>query len=109
VGRGAPDPSMACRLSPRNTTVLNSKVISVTVKPPPRSLLTPLEIEFAHMYSVSTLRVHVRVHGPLHLSPCAHTSRPLAGLERELLYPRAVGGDSGWQSFRDLPRVTGRD
>ncbi|XP_017750602.1 PREDICTED: brain-specific angiogenesis inhibitor 1 [Rhinopithecus bieti] len=35
----------------RNTTVLNSKVISVTVKPPPRSLHTPLEIEFAHMYN----------------------------------------------------------
>lgn len=42
----------------RNTTVLNSKVISVTVKPPPRSLLTPLEIEFAHMYNVSA--AHVR-------------------------------------------------
>ncbi|XP_063119928.1 adhesion G protein-coupled receptor B1 isoform X3 [Rattus norvegicus] len=38
----------------RNTTVLNSKVISVTVKPPPRSLLTPLEIEFAHMYNGTT-------------------------------------------------------
>lgn len=33
--------------------MLNSKVISVTVKPPPRSLLTPLEIEFAHVYNVS--------------------------------------------------------
>uniref|UniRef100_A0A2K5JC05 Adhesion G protein-coupled receptor B1 n=1 Tax=Colobus angolensis palliatus TaxID=336983 RepID=A0A2K5JC05_COLAP len=38
----------------RNTTVLNSKVISVTVKPPPRSLRTPLEIEFAHMYNGTT-------------------------------------------------------
>ncbi|XP_010637568.1 adhesion G protein-coupled receptor B1 [Fukomys damarensis] len=38
----------------RNTTVLNSKVISVTVKPPPRSLFTPLEIEFAHMYNGTT-------------------------------------------------------
>ncbi|XP_030873697.1 adhesion G protein-coupled receptor B1 [Leptonychotes weddellii] len=38
----------------RNTTVLNSKVISVTVKPPPRSLLTPLEIEFAHVYNGTT-------------------------------------------------------
>uniref|UniRef100_M3XSD2 Adhesion G protein-coupled receptor B1 n=1 Tax=Mustela putorius furo TaxID=9669 RepID=M3XSD2_MUSPF len=38
----------------RNTTVLNSKVISVTVKPPPRSLLTPLEIEFAHLYNGTT-------------------------------------------------------
>uniref|UniRef100_A0A2K5V0W5 Adhesion G protein-coupled receptor B1 n=1 Tax=Macaca fascicularis TaxID=9541 RepID=A0A2K5V0W5_MACFA len=37
-----------------NTTVLNSKVISVTVKPPPRSLRTPLEIEFAHMYNGTT-------------------------------------------------------
>lgn len=38
---------------PRNSTVLNSKVISVTVKPFPRSLLTPLEIEFSHLYNVS--------------------------------------------------------
>lgn len=45
--------SLCCFDVPRNTTVLNSKVISVTVKPPPRSLLTPLEIEFAHMYNVS--------------------------------------------------------
>uniref|UniRef100_A0A8B9V2B6 Adhesion G protein-coupled receptor B1 n=1 Tax=Anas zonorhyncha TaxID=75864 RepID=A0A8B9V2B6_9AVES len=37
----------------RNSTVLNSKVISVTVKPFPRSLLTPLEIEFSHLYNVS--------------------------------------------------------
>ncbi|KAF1628130.1 Adhesion G protein-coupled receptor B1, partial [Eudyptes filholi] len=37
----------------RNSTVLNSKVISVTVKPLPRSLLTPLEIEFSHLYNVS--------------------------------------------------------
>lgn len=40
-------------LLPRNSTVLNSKVISVTVKPLPRSLLTPLEIEFSHLYNVS--------------------------------------------------------
>ena len=39
--------------------MLNSKVISVTVKPPPRSLLTPLEIEFAHVYNVSALRVRL--------------------------------------------------
>ncbi|XP_043861300.1 adhesion G protein-coupled receptor B1 isoform X3 [Dromiciops gliroides] len=38
----------------RNTTVLNSKVISVTVKPAPRSLQTPLEIEFSHMYNGTT-------------------------------------------------------
>uniref|UniRef100_A0A8C3XZT0 Adhesion G protein-coupled receptor B1 n=1 Tax=Catharus ustulatus TaxID=91951 RepID=A0A8C3XZT0_CATUS len=38
----------------RNSTVLNSKVISVTVKPLPRSLLTPLEIEFSHLYNGTT-------------------------------------------------------
>ncbi|XP_040403358.1 adhesion G protein-coupled receptor B1 isoform X10 [Cygnus olor] len=38
----------------RNSTVLNSKVISVTVKPFPRSLLTPLEIEFSHLYNGTT-------------------------------------------------------
>ncbi|XP_075776137.1 adhesion G protein-coupled receptor B1 isoform X6 [Pelodiscus sinensis] len=38
----------------RNATVLNSKVISVTVKPSPRSLLTPLEVEFSHLYNGTT-------------------------------------------------------
>ncbi|KAM8811235.1 adhesion G protein-coupled receptor B1 isoform 1-T1 [Eudromia elegans] len=38
----------------RNSTVVNSKVISVTVKPFPRSLLTPLEIEFSHLYNGTT-------------------------------------------------------
>ncbi|XP_040444030.1 adhesion G protein-coupled receptor B1 isoform X1 [Falco naumanni] len=38
----------------RNGTVLNSKVISVTIKPFPRSLLTPLEIEFSHLYNGTT-------------------------------------------------------
>ncbi len=37
----------------RNSTVLNSKVISVTIKPTPSSLSTPLEIEFSHLYNVS--------------------------------------------------------
>uniref|UniRef100_A0A8C1SBW8 Adhesion G protein-coupled receptor B1 n=1 Tax=Cyprinus carpio TaxID=7962 RepID=A0A8C1SBW8_CYPCA len=39
----------------RNSTVLNSKVISVTIKPTPSSLSTPLEIEFSHLYNVSHL------------------------------------------------------
>nr|XP_060631928.1 adhesion G protein-coupled receptor B1-like isoform X1 [Anolis sagrei ordinatus] len=38
----------------RNTTVLNSRVLSVTVKPAPRSLLTPMEIEFSHLYNGTT-------------------------------------------------------
>ncbi|XP_043363190.1 adhesion G protein-coupled receptor B1 isoform X6 [Dermochelys coriacea] len=38
----------------RNATVLNSKVISVTVKPSLRTLLTPLEIEFSHLYNGTT-------------------------------------------------------
>uniref|UniRef100_A0A672L776 Adhesion G protein-coupled receptor B1 n=1 Tax=Sinocyclocheilus grahami TaxID=75366 RepID=A0A672L776_SINGR len=37
----------------RNSTVLNSRVISVTIKPTPSSLSTPLEIEFSHLYNVS--------------------------------------------------------
>lgn len=63
-GWACPGPALTLqRLShpARNTTVLNSKVISVTVKPPPRSLLTPLEIEFAHMYNVSGFREHACV------------------------------------------------
>ncbi|XP_063777220.1 adhesion G protein-coupled receptor B1 isoform X1 [Pseudophryne corroboree] len=35
----------------RNNTVLNSKVISVTVKPSPRSPSVPLDIEFSHLYN----------------------------------------------------------
>uniref|UniRef100_A0A9J7Y1W2 Adhesion G protein-coupled receptor B1 n=2 Tax=Cyprinus carpio TaxID=7962 RepID=A0A9J7Y1W2_CYPCA len=38
----------------RNSTVLNSKVISVTIKPTPSSLSTPLEIEFSHLYNGTT-------------------------------------------------------
>ncbi|XP_077127451.1 adhesion G protein-coupled receptor B1 isoform X6 [Ranitomeya variabilis] len=38
----------------RNTTVLNSKIISVTVKPPPRSVSVPLDIEFSHLYNGTT-------------------------------------------------------
>ncbi|XP_018621450.2 adhesion G protein-coupled receptor B1-like isoform X1 [Scleropages formosus] len=38
----------------RNTTVLNSKVVSVTVKPTPDFLPSPVEIEFAHVYNGTT-------------------------------------------------------
>ncbi|XP_032875832.1 adhesion G protein-coupled receptor B1 isoform X2 [Amblyraja radiata] len=38
----------------RNTTVLNSKIISVIVKPSPKSLSKPLEIEFSHLYNGTT-------------------------------------------------------
>ncbi|KAM3929041.1 adhesion G protein-coupled receptor B1 isoform 2-T2 [Leptodactylus fuscus] len=38
----------------RNTTVLNSKIISVTVKPPPRSMSVPLDIEFSHLFNGTT-------------------------------------------------------
>ncbi|XP_026769612.1 adhesion G protein-coupled receptor B1 isoform X9 [Pangasianodon hypophthalmus] len=38
----------------RNSTVLNSKVISVTIKPTPISLSAPVEIEFSHLYNGTT-------------------------------------------------------
>ncbi|XP_069076957.1 adhesion G protein-coupled receptor B1 isoform X14 [Pleurodeles waltl] len=38
----------------RNATVLNSKILSVTVKPTPRAIQVPLEIEFSHMYNGTT-------------------------------------------------------
>ncbi|NXD14389.1 AGRB1 protein, partial [Nothocercus nigrocapillus] len=55
-GLAAPSIPFKASLSPlhRNSTVVNSKVISVTVKPFPRSLLTPLEIEFSHLYNGTT-------------------------------------------------------
>uniref|UniRef100_A0A8C7TI54 Adhesion G protein-coupled receptor B1a n=1 Tax=Oncorhynchus mykiss TaxID=8022 RepID=A0A8C7TI54_ONCMY len=39
----------------RNSTVLNSKVVSVTIKPTPGSLSTPVEVQFSHLYNVSEL------------------------------------------------------
>ncbi|KAI4895283.1 hypothetical protein NFI96_000261 [Prochilodus magdalenae] len=38
----------------RNSTVLNSKVISVTIRPTPSSLSAPVEIEFSHLYNGTT-------------------------------------------------------
>ncbi|KAM3873611.1 adhesion G protein-coupled receptor B1 [Diretmus argenteus] len=35
----------------RNSTVLNSKVVSVTIKPTPASLFAPVEVEFSHLYN----------------------------------------------------------
>lgn len=37
----------------RNGTVLNSKVLSVTIKPTPSSLAAPVTVEFSHLYNVS--------------------------------------------------------
>ncbi|XP_068094214.1 adhesion G protein-coupled receptor B1 isoform X2 [Hyperolius riggenbachi] len=37
----------------RNTTVLNSKVMSVMVKPSPRGTSVPLDIEFSHLYNAT--------------------------------------------------------
>ncbi|XP_018612435.2 adhesion G protein-coupled receptor B1 [Scleropages formosus] len=38
----------------RNNTVLNSRVISVAIKPTPSSLSAPIEIEFYHLYNGTT-------------------------------------------------------
>ncbi|XP_072266667.1 adhesion G protein-coupled receptor B1 isoform X1 [Pyxicephalus adspersus] len=38
----------------RNVTVLNSRVISVTVRPSPRGTSVPLDIEFSHLYNATT-------------------------------------------------------
>lgn len=84
----APD---TCWLCPRNTTVLNSKVISVTVKPPPRSLLTPLEIEFAHLYNVSA---RTQGHATPPAAPCG--ARGLRGSHFSLLLASLHdGGETG--------------
>ena len=41
-------------LFPRsNTTLINSKVVTVIVKPTPNFLSTPVEIEFPHLHNVS--------------------------------------------------------
>lgn len=36
-----------------NTTLLNSKVVTVIVKPTPALLSSPVEIEFPHLHNVS--------------------------------------------------------
>ncbi|XP_034554182.1 adhesion G protein-coupled receptor B1 isoform X6 [Notolabrus celidotus] len=38
----------------RNSTVLNSKVLSVTIKPTPASLSAPVIVEFSHLYNGTT-------------------------------------------------------
>ncbi|XP_055358973.1 adhesion G protein-coupled receptor B1 isoform X5 [Betta splendens] len=38
----------------RNSTVLNSKVLSVTIKPTPVSLSAPVVVEFSHLYNGTT-------------------------------------------------------
>uniref|UniRef100_A0A667ZTM7 Adhesion G protein-coupled receptor B1 n=1 Tax=Myripristis murdjan TaxID=586833 RepID=A0A667ZTM7_9TELE len=38
----------------RNSTVLNSKVVSVTIKPTPATLSAPVEVEFSHLYNGTT-------------------------------------------------------
>uniref|UniRef100_A0A4W3GFJ9 Adhesion G protein-coupled receptor B1 n=1 Tax=Callorhinchus milii TaxID=7868 RepID=A0A4W3GFJ9_CALMI len=38
----------------KNNTVLNSKIISVIMRPSPKSLPSPLEIEFSHLYNGTT-------------------------------------------------------
>ncbi|XP_068616631.1 adhesion G protein-coupled receptor B1 [Brachionichthys hirsutus] len=38
----------------RNSTVLNSKVLSVTTKPTPASLSVPVVVEFSHLYNGTT-------------------------------------------------------
>ncbi|XP_061633915.1 adhesion G protein-coupled receptor B1-like isoform X7 [Phyllopteryx taeniolatus] len=38
----------------RNSTLLNSKVVSVTIKPTPASLSAPVAVEFSHLYNGTT-------------------------------------------------------
>ena len=35
--------------------MVNSKIVSVTIKPTPASLSLPVEVEFSHLYNVSLL------------------------------------------------------
>lgn len=47
--------------SSRNSTVLNSKVLSVAIKPTPASLSAPVVVEFSHLYNVSNLFIYLKV------------------------------------------------
>ncbi|KAJ8352142.1 hypothetical protein SKAU_G00236180 [Synaphobranchus kaupii] len=58
-----------------NSTVLNSKVISVTIKPTPEGLSTPLDIEFSHLHNVSEL-------SPLTLTPPTSVLKPQLAIQR---------------------------
>uniref|UniRef100_A0A3Q2D7G5 Adhesion G protein-coupled receptor B1a n=1 Tax=Cyprinodon variegatus TaxID=28743 RepID=A0A3Q2D7G5_CYPVA len=46
--------SLFAFLSCRNNTVLNSKVLSVSIKPTPASLSAPVVVEFSHLYNGTT-------------------------------------------------------
>lgn len=72
--------------------MLNSKVISVTVKPPPRSLLTPLEIEFAHMHNVSLRALPgISAHGLQRLPMRPGELMPISQLCRGCREPLGAG------------------
>ncbi|XP_054841913.1 adhesion G protein-coupled receptor B1 [Eublepharis macularius] len=77
----------------RNTTVLNSRVLSVTVKPAPRSLLAPLEIEFSHLYNGTTNQTCI-LWDDAHI--CSITEPPL------LPSPAQLGAWS-WRGCRTVP------
>lgn len=48
-----------CFFSPRNFTVVNSKIIVVTIRPEPKTTDSFLEIELAHLSNVSTKIVDI--------------------------------------------------
>lgn len=62
-------------LFPRsNTTLLNSKVVTVIVKPTPNLLSSPVEIEFPHLHNVSRSQL------PKLMEPCHKDQPPSGGL-----------------------------
>uniref|UniRef100_A0A8C4X242 Adhesion G protein-coupled receptor B1 n=1 Tax=Eptatretus burgeri TaxID=7764 RepID=A0A8C4X242_EPTBU len=50
--------------TPPNGSTVNSRIVSVTINPPPKSLVPPLEIMFSHLHNVSSTSYCVLWDGP---------------------------------------------
>lgn len=58
-----------------NSTLLNSKVVTVMVKPDPGFLATPVEIEFPHLHNVSSI-INMAKRPPMELLKMFWMSHP---------------------------------
>ncbi|CAF97520.1 unnamed protein product [Tetraodon nigroviridis] len=63
-GQSHPSQEHRVHRADRNSTVLNSKILSVTIKPSPVLLSAPVVIDFSHLYNVSTFTWRVLISSP---------------------------------------------
>ncbi|XP_078248150.1 adhesion G protein-coupled receptor B1 isoform X4 [Pogona vitticeps] len=87
----------------RNTTVLNSRVISVTVKPTPRSLLTPVEVEFSHLYNGTTNQTCILWDEADVLSSSSSTTTTITSSSSSSSFSSSQLGAWSWRGCRTVP------